>query len=304
MKFEVTILGSNSAQPTPKRFSSAQVVNFREKLFLLDCGEGTQIQLRRYKQKFTRLNHIFITHLHGDHILGLPGLISTFNLMGRRNTLHIYAHEDLEGILQPLLDYFMHKARFKVEYHPINPGKHELIYEDKSLEVFTIPLKHSMPTAGFLFKEKKNDYNIKKDMIAAYNIGIKDILKIKQGEDYITEEGEAIPNSKLAIPPVQARSYAYITDTAYKPQIAEWLQNTSLLYHEATFADEATLRISKTLHSTGEQAAKIAELSNAKKLIIGHFSSRYKDAGVVEAAAKLVFNNTTAVHDGMTVTVE
>lgn len=303
MKFDVTILGSNSAQPTPKRFSSAQVVNFREKLFLLDCGEGTQIQLRRYNQKFSRLNHIFITHLHGDHMLGLPGLISTFNLMGRRSKLHIYAHEDLKKILQPLLDYFMHKAMFEIEYHIFNPGKYEMIYEDKALEIYAIPLKHRIPTAGFLFKEKAKDHNIKKDMIEAFGLSIKDILKIKRGEDYIDDEGKTIPNSKLATPPKKPRSYAYITDTAYKPEICEWLQDVDVLYHEATFADEATLRISKTLHSTGGQAAEIAKSSNAKKLLIGHFSSRYKDAKVVEDAARTIFKDTTAVKDGMNISI-
>jgi len=304
MKFEVTILGSNSAQPTPKRFSSAQMVNFREKLFLLDCGEGTQIQIRRYKQKFSRLNHIFITHLHGDHMLGLPGLISTLNLMGRRNTLHIYAHKDLEGLLQPLLDYLMHRSLFTLEYHTFDPSKHALIYEDKSLEVYTIPLKHRTPTAGFLFKEKSNEYNIKKDMIKAFNLSIKDILKIKQGEDFIDVDGKVIPNSKLATPPQKPRSYAYITDTAYKPDITEWIQGADLLYHEATFADEVTLRLSKTLHSSAEQAAKIAQASNAKKLLIGHFSSRYKDTKVVEDAARQVFENTQAVYDGLTIAIE
>lgn len=303
MKFEVTILGSNSAQPTPKRFSSAHIVNFREKLFLLDCGEGTQIQLRRYKQKFSRLNHIFITHLHGDHVLGLPGLISTFNLMGRRNKLHIYAHQDLQRVLQPLLDYFMHKAMFAIEYHPYDPSKHELIYEDKSLEIYTIPLKHRTPTAGFLLKEKPNEYNIKKEMIEAYNLGIKDILKIKQGEDFTDEEGNIIPNARLAIPPKPQRSYAYITDTAYKPDICPLIENVSTLYHEATFADEETLRISKTLHSTASQAAQIAQQAKAKQLLIGHFSSRYKNVKVVEDAAKSTFPMTTAVEDGMTIEV-
>lgn len=304
MKFQVTILGSNSAQPTPKRFSSAQVINFREKLFLLDCGEGTQIQLRRYNQKFTRINHIFITHLHGDHMLGLPGLISTFNLMGRRERLHIYAHKDLEKILQPILDFVMHKSMFEIVYHIIDHRKEELIYEDKGITVHTIPLKHSAPTVGFLFQEKAKEYNIKKEMIKAYEIGLRDILKIKQGEDYITEEGKIIPNERLAIAPQAPRSYAYITDTAYKPKIAELMQNVSTLYHEATFADEATLRISKTLHSTGGQAAMIAKACNAKQLLIGHFSSRYKDIKVVENAAKVIFENTKAVYDGMSIDIE
>ena len=303
MKFEVTILGSNSAQPTPKRFSSAQVVNFREKLFLLDCGEGTQIQLRRYKQKFSRLNHIFITHLHGDHILGLPGLISTLNLMGRKSKLHIYAHQDLEKILQPLLDYFMHKAMFKIEYHPFDPTQHQLIYEDRALEIYTIPLQHRIPTAGFLLKEKPNEYNIKKEMIEAYNLGIKDILKVKQGEDFVDENGDIISNERLATPPRPSRSYAYITDTAYKPDICPLIEGVSTLYHEATFADEETLRMSKTLHSTGQQAAHIAQYAQAGKLLIGHFSSRYKDASIVERAAQRIFTNTTAVADGMTINI-
>ncbi len=224
--------------------------------------------------------------------------------MGRRNTLHIYAYKDLENLLQPLLDYLMHKSMFKIEYHPFNPGKHALIYEDKGLEVYTIPLKHSAPTAGFLFKEKTKEHNIKKEMIKAFNIRIKDILKIKQGADFTTEDGNIIPNSRLATAPQKPRSYSYITDTAYKPKIAEWLQDVDLLYHEATFADEATLHISKTLHSTAGQAAEIAQLCHAKQLIIGHFSSRYKEVKIVEAAAKAIFKNTTAVHDGMSVEIQ
>lgn len=304
MKFDVTILGSNSAQPTPKRFSSAQVVNFREKLFLLDCGEGTQIQLRRYNQKFTRLNHIFITHLHGDHCFGLPGLISTFSLMGRKSKLHIYAHPDLERILTPFLDYFLHKANFEIVYHHINPKKHELIYEDKGLEVYSIPLKHSAPTCGFLLKEKEKEHNIKKEMIKAFDIPIRDILKIKKGEDYITPEGEVIANSRLATPPKPARSYAYITDTAYKPHITTWIKDVNVLYHEATFADDKTLNISKTLHSTGPQAGEIAKQANADRLLIGHFSSRYKDATIIEKATQKIFPNTTAIKDGMTIEIQ
>ncbi len=287
----------------PKRFSSAQMVNFREKLFLFDCGEGTQIQMRRYKQKFSRLNHIFISHLHGDHTFGLPGLISTLSLMGRRSTLHIHAHEDLEKILQPFLDYFMHKAMFDLVYHPFNPDKYALIYEDKSLEIYTIPLKHSAATAGFLLKEKPKAHNVKKEAINTFDLNIKDILKIKQGEDIVDKDGKIIPNACLARPPKPSRSFAYITDTAYKPEIAHYLKNVDLLYHEATFADEETLRVSGTLHSTGEQAARIAKAANAKRLLIGHFSSRYKSTDAIEASARAVFENTTAAKDGMRIEV-
>ncbi len=192
---------------------------------------------------------------------------------------------------------------FELEYHPFDPTRNELIYEDKSLEVYTIPLEHRTPTAGFLFTEKPNEYNIKKEMIEAFGLGIKDILKIKQGEDYMTRDGKVIPNSKLATPPKPSRSYAYITDTAYKPDICPMIENVSTLYHEATFADDETLRISKTLHSSGGQAAQIAKQANAGKLLIGHFSSRYKDVSIVEEAAKAIFENTQAVFDGMTVEV-
>lgn len=304
MKFEVTILGSNSALPTPKRFSSSQVLNFREKLFLLDCGEGTQIQLRRYNQKFSGINHIFITHLHGDHCFGLPGLISSFNLLGRKAKLHLYAHADLEKVLTPVLAYFMPKASFEIVYHPINPKKNELIYEDRALEVYTIPLKHRMPTCGFLFKEKKNEYNIKKNAIGTFNLGIKDILKIKKGEDHTDSDGKVIPNSRLATPPKPSRSYAYITDTIYKPNIIPMIQNVGTLYHEATYADDAALRISKTMHSTGGQAAQIAQGANAKQLLIGHFSARYNDITIIEKEAKKHFFNTKAIKDGMTISIE
>ena len=303
MKFEVTILGSNSAQPTPKRFSTSHIVNFREKLFLLDCGEGTQIQLRRFNQKFSRLNHIFISHLHGDHFLGLPGLIASMNLMGRKSKLHLYAQNDLEQILQPMLDYIMPKPMFKVVYHPFDPTKNVCIYEDKSLEIYTIPLKHRTPTAGFLLKEKESPLNIKKDMVDAFGLSVKDIVKIKNGEDYVTEDGKTIPNSKFTKPQKESRSYAYITDTAYKPDICPLIENASTLYHEATYADDDTLRISKTLHSSGGQAAQIAAQAKVKKLLIGHFSSRYKDVSIVEDAAKLFFENTTAVYDGMRIDI-
>lgn len=303
MTFDLTILGSNSAVPIPQRFSSAQVVNFREKLFLLDCGEGTQIQLRKYRQKFSRLNHIFITHLHGDHCFGLPGLISTLNLLGRRSKLHIYAHADLEKMLTPFLDYFMHQSLFEIVYHHLDPAEHKLIYEDKGLEVYSIPLKHSAPTCGFLFKEKAKDLNLKKEMIQAFSLSVKDILAVKRGEDFVTEDGEVVANERLAHPAKAPRSYAYITDTAFKPNIAPWIQDVDVLYHEATFADEKTLKTSKTLHSTAGQAAQMAQMVNAKKLLVGHYSSRYTDISVIEDAAKEIFENTTAVKDGLTISI-
>lgn len=298
MKFELTILGSNSATPTSNRFPSSHVLNVREKLFLIDCGEGTQIQLRKNKLKFSRLNHIFISHMHGDHVLGLPGLISTFSLLGRTSDLHIYAHSDLEKIFSQQINYFAKDLKFKVVYHAINPNKHELIFSDRSVQVWSIPLDHRIPTCGFFFKEQPKELNMRKNVIQDYEIPVSKIPGIKQGEDF-DWNGTIIPNERLTLPPVHQKSYAYISDTAYKPDIAPLLKDVDLLYHEATFLDDDDLLASKTKHSTAIQAAEIAKAANAKKLLIGHFSARYHDVKPLEDAAKEVFENTIAIEDNM-----
>ncbi len=300
MKFELTILGSNSATPTSTRFPSCQVLNVREKLFMVDCGEGAQIQLRRTKLRFSRLDHIFISHLHGDHVLGLPGLLASFSLLGREHPIHIYAHSDLEKMLDPVIRYFAHNISYDIHYHAINPNEHALIFEDKSIEVFSIPLNHKVPTCGFFFKEKDRERKMKKDLIDFYGLSVKDILALKKGEDYIKPDGEVIPNERLTEEPLpRPRSYAYISDTRFKPDIAPWLKGVDLLYHEATFATPEDLRSSKTYHSSAEQAANLATLAEAKKLLIGHFSARYKNSDLHEKNAKAIFPNTVAIADGM-----
>jgi len=298
MTFSVTILGSNSALPTTKRYPTAQVLNVSERFFLIDCGEGTQLQLRSNKIKFSRINNIFISHLHGDHVFGLIGLISTFGLLGRTNDLHIYAHSDLEKILQPQIDYFCNDLRFELVFHHLNPREPELIFEDKNLEVTSFPLKHRVPTCGFLFREKQKQPNIIKEAISEFNLGIADIVKIKKGEPFYDGSGNPVDPDKLIIPPPVPRSYAFCSDTGYNPAMIPVIKDVNLLYHESTFADEHIDLAKKTTHSTARQAATIAKEANAGKLILGHFSSRYDDLSILEKEAREVFQETYLVNDG------
>jgi len=300
MPFELTILGSSSAIPTSERYPTAQVLNALGRFFLIDCGEGTQIQIRRQKIGFGKIKHIFISHLHGDHYYGLIGLISTFNLLGLKNDIHIYSLSQLKDIIQPQLDFLKGDLQFKVIFHPLNFKKPQLIYEDRRVEVVSFPLKHSINCCGFLFREKEKEANIKKECIEQYNIPIAQIVKIKQGADFITETGETIPHEVLTTPPPSPRSYAFCSDTAFFPTVTEVIKNVNLLYHEATFTEELRDWAIKTYHSTALDAAKIAQMAHAGKLIIGHFSSRYKTTEPFLAEARTVFQNTEVVVDGKT----
>ena len=291
-KFEVNILGCGSALPTTRHFASSQVLNIREKLFMIDCGEGTQLQLRRSKLKYSRLNHIFISHLHGDHCFGLIGLLSTFDLLGRTAAMHIYAHPDFEPILNMQLDYFCKKMDYEVVFHPINPSKIEIIYEDRSVSVTTIPLRHRIPTCGFLFSEKKTPDHIKRDMIDYYGIPTCDINRIKNGEDYVLADGTVIPNNWLTAPSSSPRKYAYCSDTLYHREIIEQVKGVDLLYHEATFADSDRPKAEMTFHTTALQAATIAKDAGVKQLVIGHFSARYEEEDLLLKEAQSVFPNT------------
>jgi ribonuclease Z len=300
MPFELTILGSSSALPTSDRYPTAQVLNMPGRLFLIDCGEGTQIQLRRLKIGFGRIKHIFISHLHGDHYYGLIGLISTLNLLGLKTDIHIYSPSELKELIQPQLNFIKGETKINLIFHPLNFKRKEKIYSDKRVEVFSFPVKHSISTCGFLFKETEKQPNIIKAVIPQYNIPIAKIKEIKAGAGFITENGETIPNSKLTTPPPQPRSYAFCTDTAYHEPIAEIVKDVDLLYHEATFIEELRDFATKTKHSTATDAARIAKLANVKKLIIGHFSARYNDASVFVNEAQTVFKNTVAAKEGKT----
>lgn len=302
-KFEVNILGCGSALPTTRHFSSSQVVNIREKLFMVDCGEGAQLQLRRSKLKFTRLNHIFISHLHGDHCFGLMGLISTFGLLGRTASLHIYAHKELERLLAPQLEFFCKGMTYEVVFHPIDPAKAEVIYDDRSVSVSTIPLKHRIPTCGFLFQEKPTPNHIIRDMVDFYRIPVFELNRIKNGEDYITPEGVVVPNHRLTTPSAAPRSYAYCSDTICQTSIIPQIKGVDLLFHEGTFAQCDAARAKETFHTTAMQAAQIAVEAEAKQLVIGHFSARYEDEGILLKEAQTLFPNTLLAKENLRITL-
>jgi len=296
-KATITILGCGSAMPTRKNFPSSQLLEIRDKQYLIDCGEGTQIRMGQMGVKTNRLGHIFVSHLHGDHCFGLMGLISTFGMLNRTAELHIHAQPDLEKIIQPQLHYFCADLPFKVIFHNINPRKNELIFEDRSIQVFSIPLKHRVPCCGFLFEEKPRDRHIIREMIDFYKIPTWRIPKIKQGEDFETEEGEIIPNSQLTKAGNPPKRFAYCSDTAYSEKIIPIIKDVDCLYHEATFMEDEQIRSRQTEHSTARQAGTIASKANVKKLIIGHYSARYMNQNELLNEAKAVFENTVLGED-------
>lgn len=303
MSFKITVLGSSSAIPTSSRFTSAQIVNLSERFFLFDCGEATQIQLRKFKIKFSRINHIFISHLHPDHYLGIFGLMSSFALMGRKNTLHIYCFKELKELIDTQFKYYYGSLGYRVDYHFLKQDISEEIYTDNLLTIKTIPLKHRIPTSGFIIAEKPKDLNIKKEAISNYNLSIKDIVQIKKGSDFTTEKGEIIKNTDLTYSAIAPKSYAYCSDTLYDEEIVKIIKNVDLLYHEATFLSSEKKRAVETCHSTASDAAKIAKLANAKKLLIGHFSARYRTSDDLLKEAISVFENTVAAEDGLSIEI-
>ncbi|MDE6172035.1 ribonuclease Z [uncultured Bacteroides sp.] len=302
-KFELHILGCGSALPTTRHFASSQVVNVRDKLYMIDCGEGAQLQFRKSRLKFSRLNHIFISHLHGDHCFGLWGLISTLNLLGRTAELHIYSPKGLEALMAPTLDFFCRQMTYKVLFHEFDTKTSGMIYEDRSLTVTTIPLRHRMPCCGFLFREKRRPNHIIREMIDFYEVPVYELNRIKNGADYVTPEGETIPNSVLTRPADLPRSYAYCSDTIYMPEIAGLIEGVDLLFHEATFAHENLIRARETFHTTALQAGELAKAAGVKKLLIGHFSARYEDETVLFEEASSVFPETVLAKETLCVEI-
>lgn len=298
LPFYVTILGSSSAMPTPARFTTSQVVNLNDRLFLVDCGEAAQIQMRRFGIKVGKINHIFISHLHGDHIFGLPGLISSMTMSGKKGQLHIYAHPELQVVLSTLMKYMNENDDFKVIYHPLNLRRHSILFEDEKIRIESFPLKHRIPCCGFVFREQPQELHLRSDKIEELNIPIKDRVAIKKGEDYILPDGSTIPNGELTLPPSKPRSYAFCTDTVIREKIIPIIEGVDMLYHEATFGDNLKDLALQTYHTTARQAAQLALKANVGKLIIGHFSTRYKDISELVDEARNVFPNTYPVNDG------
>lgn len=301
--FEVNILGCGSALPTTRHLASSQVINLRDKLYMIDCGEGTQIQMRRMRIKFSRLNHIFISHMHGDHCFGLPGLISTLGMLGRNGELVIHGPKEIETYMKPILSTFCRELPYSVRFNHIPPDVSELIWEDRSVSVYSIPLKHRLPTSGFLFAEKAKEAHIIKEMTDFYKIPVKDLPSIKRGEDFITSDGERIANARLTRPATPPKKYAYCSDTAYSEKIIPIIEGVDLLYHEATFTNEDAARAKETFHSTARQAAEIARKANVKRLVIGHYSARYEELHTLKKEAEEIFPDTILGEEGLTLSV-
>ena len=287
--FRVHVLGCGSALPTTRHYPSMQVVECRGKLFMVDCGEGAQLQVRRASLSFGKLGHVFISHLHGDHCFGLMGLISSIGLLGRTATLHVYAPADLQSMLDMQMRFFCHDLGYEVEFHPVDTTRQTVIYDDRSLTVETIPLEHRVPCCGFLFREKPSLPHIRRDMIDFYQIPMSQINNIKAGQDFTCEDGTVIPHERLVTPAEPPRSYAYCSDTRYMPALAKQLQGVSTLYHEATYAADNLVMAEKYFHSTAAQAATVARDAHVGKLLLGHFSSRYIDENILLDEARVVF---------------
>ncbi|MDR1719828.1 MAG: ribonuclease Z [Dysgonamonadaceae bacterium] len=298
-RFELHILGCGSALPTTLHFPSCQVLNLRDKLYMIDCGEGAQMQFRAMKLRFNRLNNLFISHLHGDHCFGLPGLLSTLGLLGRTGEFTIFAHPDAEKMFRPLLNYFCRELPYSVRFIAVNPDRSEQIFEDRTMRVYSIPLKHRIPTCGFLFEELPKSPHIIREMIDFYHIPVKQIASIKSGEPFVTDDGAVVPNHLLTRPATPPKRYAYCSDTAYYEKVLPIIHGVDLLYHEATFCEADLLRANETFHSSARQAATIAKLAEVRRLMLGHFSARYPDVALLLSEAQAIFPETLCAQERM-----
>lgn len=299
----MTILGSSSALPTSQRYPSAHVLNAHERFFLIDCGEGTQMQLRKYKIKYGRIHNIFISHLHGDHVFGIYGLLSSLNLSGRKSPLRLHAPAGYREILHSHLSDFDVHLNFDIDFVPLHGEQPLKIFEDKSISVISFPLRHRVSSFGFLFREKEKERKIMKEAISEYSIPLSEIHKIKKGSDFYTSAGKRIPNEKITIDPPKPRSFAYCSDTMYFKRLSEFVRGVDLLYHEATFASDNKDLAARTGHSTSEQAARVAHDADVGKLIIGHFSARYKDISPLLEEAIEIFPRTITAEEGSVIPV-
>lgn len=300
--FGVTILGNNSALPAYDRHPTAQIVTLNDQLFLIDCGEGTQMQMAKYKIRRSKITHIFISHLHGDHYFGLPGLLTSFSLMSREQDLHLHAPEPLKEILDLQFTSADTRFTYKMFFHPLRDET--VIVDDEKFSVECFKMYHRIDCWGFIIREKKKPRRINTETIFGYEIPSSFFERLKNGEDYITKKGERILNEWVTIPNTAAKSYAFAGDTLYKEAIADKVKNVSLLYHEATFLKDQQERAASRFHCTTTQAAQIAKLSNTKNLLIGHFSSKYEELDSFLSEAAAVFPNTQLALEGTTYFVQ
>jgi len=296
--FELLILGSSAATPTANRNPTAQLLNIAERFFLIDCGEGTQMQMRKYKARFQSINHVFISHLHGDHFYGLPGFLASMHLLGRKNELTIYGPKELEELINLIHKHSDTYLNYPLKFVYIQNSTKQLIFEDEKVQVYSLPLKHRIATTGYLFKEKPLPRNIDKYKLEKLNVSFAEIHKLKLGLDAIDNNGNTIKNIDLTLDPPKPRSYAFCSDTKFFEELANDIKDVDLLYHESTFLEEKKDRAKQTFHSTAKQAAEMASLANAKKLLLGHFSARYGNLEEFLNEAKPIFFNTELATEG------
>lgn len=300
MSFKVTVLGSSSAKPTPDKHTSAHVLNVREQFYLIDCGEDVQRQLIRFGVNPLKINAIFISHLHGDHLYGLFPLISTLGLYGRRTPLRIFAPKPLDEILECHFRYFDNDLPYEVQFCEVDTRKEKCVFETSFMTVRTVPLRHRVPCCGYLFREKEPPLNIRKEAIEQYGLGIAQIAAAKRGEDILLDDGRPLPAAEITYRPFRPRAYAYCSDTQYSAKVARIVSGVDLLYHEATYAAaEKALAVARG-HSTTLQAAKVASMAGVGRLLIGHFSSRYKDEHILLEEARSLFPATEIAAEGRT----
>lgn len=297
--FKIHILGCGSALPTLKHNASSQLIEMRGKCFMVDCGEGAQMQFRRSHIHFSKLNAIFISHMHGDHCFGLMGLLSTLGMLGRTSKLRIYAPKEYAILFRQQVEFFMQTMEYEMEMIPVDTEKQQIIYEDHSLTVETVPLQHRVPCCGFIFREKPTLPHIRRDMIDYYGIPVSQINNIKNGADWTNEDGDIIPNARLVQPADSPRSYAYCSDTRFVPGLKEKVKGVTVLYHESTYTSDQEDRAKIYYHSTARQAATIAAGAGVGTLLLGHYSARYNDEQVLLEEAKAVFDHSILSQEGM-----
>lgn len=287
--FTLHTLGCGSAKPTPLHQPSSTVIDHRGRLFMIDCGEGAQKTFQQHRLKTSRLGHVFLTHLHGDHVFGLPGLIGTMGLQKEGGAITIHTFEEGKEILSKIFDYFSRELTYEVKFNILNPQEEEIAYEDHALRVRTIPLNHRVSAVGYVFEEKPGPRHINKEMTDFYNVPLKMLSKIKEGEDFVTPDGKIVKNERLTFPPTPPRSYAHISDTAYMPELAGKIGPVDLLLHETTYLEANAADAERRGHSTAKQAAQVALDSGAKALLTTHYSSRYyrDESGFVKEASEV-----------------
>lgn len=297
---KLTILGCYSATPRTFTNPTSQVLEIRNHHFLIDCGEGTQVQLRKYKVRFSRIKRIFISHLHGDHFFGLPGLISTFRLLGREDEMHIYGPKGIKNAITLLLKLGDSWTNFPLIFHELDMKEPELLFEDEKVSVSTVPLDHRVYTNGFVFREKPAPRTLNVEAAKKMGVDRSQFNNIKKGMDGVSPKGEAIANAKLTLDPPKPKSYAFCSDTAYNESIVPIIKGVDVLYHESTFLESEAHLCAKTKHSTAKQAAQIAKQAKVGELILGHYSTRYKSIELFREEALKMFPNVALADDGKT----